>query len=89
MFIPEHGGGADQGPTWLVEIVVQGKSMAFYLGLGPHWILEALRSYFTVLPQVALKEITMTVLSYSTVVLYIGIMKVWGFWPKIISPKPA
>ena len=28
-------------------------------------------------------------LSYSTVVLYIGIMKVWGFWPKIISPKPA
>jgi len=28
-------------------------------------------------------------LSYSTVVLYIGIMKVWGFWPKIITPKPA
>ena len=27
--------------------------------------------------------------SYSTVVLYIGIMKVWGFWPKIITPKPA
>jgi len=29
------------------------------------------------------------VLSYSTVVLYIGIMKVYGFWPKIITPKPA
>ena len=29
------------------------------------------------------------VLSYSTVVLYIGIMKVWGFWPEIISPKPT
>ena len=28
-------------------------------------------------------------LSYSTVVLYIGINKVWGFWPKIITPKPA
>ena len=28
-------------------------------------------------------------LSYSTVVLYIGIMKVRGFWPKIIIPKPA
>ena len=28
-------------------------------------------------------------LSYSTVVLYIGIMKVWGFWPEIITPKPA
>jgi len=28
-------------------------------------------------------------LSYSTVVLYIGIMKVWIFWPKIISPKPG
>ena len=28
-------------------------------------------------------------LSYSTVVLYIGIMKVWRFWPKIITPKPA
>ena len=27
--------------------------------------------------------------SYSTVVLYIEIMKVWGFWPKIITPKPA
>ena len=27
--------------------------------------------------------------SYSTAVLYIGIMKVWEFWPKIISPKPA
>jgi len=24
-------------------------------------------------------------LSYSTVVLYIGIMKVWGFWPEIIT----
>ena len=24
---------------------------------------------------------------YSTVVLYIGVMKVWGFWPEIISPK--
>ena len=23
------------------------------------------------------------------VVLYIGIMKVWGFWPEIITPKPA
>ena len=29
------------------------------------------------------------VVSYSTVVLYIGIMKVWGFWPEIITPKPA
>ena len=28
-------------------------------------------------------------LSYSTVVLYIGIMKVWGFWPEIITPKSA
>ena len=28
-------------------------------------------------------------ISYSTVVLYIGIMKVWGFWPKIITPRPA
>jgi len=28
-------------------------------------------------------------LSYSTVVLYIGIMKVWGFWPEIITLKPA
>ena len=27
--------------------------------------------------------------SYSTVVLYIGIMKVWGFWPEIITRKPA
>ena len=27
--------------------------------------------------------------SYSTVVLNIGIMKVRGFWPKIIIPKPA
>ena len=26
-------------------------------------------------------------LSYSMVVLYIGIIKVWGFWPKIIPPK--
>jgi len=25
----------------------------------------------------------------STVVLYIGIIKVWGFWPKIITPKPT
>ena len=24
-----------------------------------------------------------------TVVLYIGIMKVRGFWPEIITPKPA
>ena len=23
------------------------------------------------------------------VVLYLGIIKVWGFWPKIISPKPV
>jgi len=29
------------------------------------------------------------VVSYSTVVLNIGIMKVWGFWPKVITPKPA
>ena len=29
------------------------------------------------------------ILSYSTVVLYIGIMKVWGCWPEIITPKPA
>ena len=28
-------------------------------------------------------------ISYSTVALYIGIMKVWGFWPKILTPKPA
>ena len=28
-------------------------------------------------------------ISYSTVVLYIGIMKVRGFWPEIITPKPA
>ena len=28
-------------------------------------------------------------LSYSAVVLYIGIMKVWGFWPEIITPKPT
>jgi len=28
-------------------------------------------------------------ISYSMVVLYIGIMKVWGFWPKIITPKPT
>jgi len=28
-------------------------------------------------------------LSYSTVVLYIGIMKVRGFQLKIITPKPA
>ena len=27
--------------------------------------------------------------SYSTVVRYIGIMKSWGFWPKIITPKSA
>ena len=33
---------------------------------------------------------SMVVLSYSMVALYnIGIMKVWGFWPKIITPKPA
>ena len=25
----------------------------------------------------------------STVVLYIGIMKFWGVWPEIITPKPA
>ena len=28
-------------------------------------------------------------LSYSTVVLYLGIMIVWGFWPEIITQKPA
>ena len=28
-------------------------------------------------------------ISYSTVVLYIGIMKVRGFWPEIITPKQA
>ena len=28
-------------------------------------------------------------LSYSTVVLYIGIMKVRGFWSQIITMKPA
>jgi len=28
-------------------------------------------------------------ISYSMVVLYIGIMKVWGFWPEIITQKPA
>jgi len=28
-------------------------------------------------------------LSYSTVVLYKGIMKVWGFLPKMITPKLA
>jgi len=27
-------------------------------------------------------------LSYNMVVLYIGIMKIRGFWPKIITPKP-
>jgi len=27
--------------------------------------------------------------SYNTVVLYIGIMKVRGFWPESITPKPA
>ena len=28
------------------------------------------------------------IIKYS-VVLYIGIMKVWGFWPEIITPRPA
>ena len=27
--------------------------------------------------------------SYSTVVQYVGIMKIWRFWPEIITPKPA
>ena len=31
----------------------------------------------------------MSTLSYNTVVLYIGIMKVRGFWPQIITPKPT
>ena len=30
-----------------------------------------------------------SLISYSEVVLYIGIMKVWGFWPEIITIKPA
>ena len=33
--------------------------------------------------------ITVFYVSYSTVVLYVGIMKVRGFWPQIITPKPA
>ena len=36
-----------------------------------------------------LRKITHYTVSYSTVVLYIGIMKVRGFWPQMITPKPA
>ena len=33
------------------------------------------------------EAIAIYIVSYSTVVLYIGIMKVRGFWPKILSSK--
>ena len=36
-----------------------------------------------------LRSKTLIQSSYSTAVLYIGIMKVWGFWPEIITLKPA
>jgi len=36
------------------------------------------------------KPQTLLIPTYSTTVLYdIGIMKVGGFWPTIITPKPA
>jgi len=45
-------------------------------------------------PHISIREshsISISAMSnlFHHIVLYIGIMKVWGFWPKIITPRPA
>ena len=51
--------------------------------------LYGIENCCSIAPEVLASELNLEKSTNHTVVLYIGIMKVWGFWPNIITPKPA
>ena len=56
---------------------------------GWYYAAQLVKVAITIEMEIYKLQMTPGVVSYSTVVLYIGIIKVWGFWPEIITPKPA
>ena len=74
----------------MCEVTPYMEATTAYQGISV--IYHTLQSYISYIPRCSALIFTSSVyiyLSYSMVVLYIGIMKVRGFWPEIITPKPA